>query len=378
MKITALFVAVLFAVFPFGAPCNAQGEIGEAPPPGATPQEIEMGKKAIEQIEKDPEYKPLDLSKPENKALSEKLNAMAKKLGAVSSRPGINYHVTILNDEDLNAFTLPNGQIYFYKGLIDVAGSDDELAAVMAHEIGHNARMHVLRLQKKSKPLNWAAIAAMVAMMTGKAGADIARITPYVLTGIASGYQVEYEKEADAAAIPELIACGYNPSALVTFMNRMAAEEQRRPKIEMGIYQTHPPSPERAAAARAEIERRGLVFSPRAVEGSAQAEVLVKDKVATVKWKTVEVLSLHGDDAKPRADAIAKRLNDLLRGGLKLPEVQAAADDKGGFLQARGIEIARADNAEAKAQGLAPLALAQQWRANLSRVFWQEARSGAL
>lgn len=377
MKITAFLLAPCLA-FTLATSALAHDTVPAIVPPAATPQEIEMGKKAMEELEKDPKFKPVDLKIPANKAMADKLTAIAKKLGAASARPLIDYRVTIVEDKELNAFTLPNGQIYFYTGLIDAAGSDDELAAVMAHEIGHNARMHVLRMQKKGSVLNIAGMAAMVAMLLGRNGANVAAMAPYVLTGIASGYQEGYEKEADAAAIPEMIAAGYNPSALVTFMNRMAEEEERRPKVELGIYQTHPASPERAAAAKAEIEKRGLVYSPRAVSGAAQAQVALKDNVATLSWKSLQLLTLHGDDAKARADVTAARLNDLIRNGLKLAEITTTLDDKGAVLKARNIEIVRADNAEAKTQNLTPLALAQKWRTNLSRLFWSEAMNGSL
>ena len=347
-------------------------------PRGATEREKMMGKKAIEQLSKDPKFKLLQPDTPANKALLEKINAMAQKLGKVSARPDIEYRVSIVDDKDLNAFTLPGGHLYFNRGLLEIAGSDDEIAAVMAHEIGHNARMHVLRGEKKTKPLNWAALAATLAAFTGKAGADVAAITPYILTGIVSGYSVNYEKEADASAIPDLIECGYNPSALVTFMNRLADEEKRRPKIELGIYQTHPPSPERAAAALAEIKRLGLTYNPRAVEGATQAFVVSKDHATSVMWKSLELVSLRGENSPTRAAMTAKRINELMRAGLQLHEIVATEDAAGASLSARGIELVRIDAIEAKAHNLAPLALAKQWRANFNRLFWKQALAGTL
>jgi len=347
-------------------------------PRGSTEREKMMGKKAVEQLAKDPKFKLLKADTPANKLLLEKLNLMAQKLGKASARPDITYQISVVDDKDLNAFTLPDGHIYFNKGLLEIAGSDDEIAAVMAHEIGHNARMHALRGEKKTKPLNWAALAATLAALTGKAGSDIAAITPYILTGIVSGYSVNYEKEADASAIPDLIECGYNPSALVTFMNRLADEEKRRPKIELGIYQSHPPSPERVTAALAKIKRLGLIYNPRAVEGAPQAAVVTKEGKTSVMWKSLELLSLRGADAPTRAAASAKRVNELMRAGLKLYEISAIEDAAGATLSARGLEIVRVSADEAKAQNLAPLALAQKWRTNFTRLFWKEALGGTL
>jgi predicted Zn-dependent protease len=373
-----LFLAVAALSLSLAPNMARAAETPETYPRGATAREIELGKKAVEQLSKDPKFKLLDETKPENKALIQKLNDMAQKLGKVSERPDIQYKVGIVDEKDLNAFTLPNGQIYFNKGLIDLAGSDDELAAVMAHEIGHNAQMHVIRGEKKTKPLNWVAIAATLAALTGKAGGDIAAITPYILTGVVSGYSVEYEKEADGSAIPMLVACGYNPSALVTFMNRLAGEEKRRPKVELGIYQTHPPSPERATAALKAIETRGITYNPRAVEGGAQAVVKAQNGGTSVMWNDVELLSLRGDTALARATSAATRINELMRSGLRLHEISTNGDSSTAWLWARGIEIVRVEAADAKAQNLAPLALAQKWRKSFTRLFWKEAYGGTL
>jgi Zn-dependent protease with chaperone function len=348
-------------------------------PPGATEKEIEMGKKAAEQLAKDPKIKYLDEKQPANKALIEKLNAMAQKLGKASARPDIKYEIKVIDDPGLNAFTLPNGKIYFNKGLLDAAGSDDEIAGVMAHEIGHNANMHIMRLQSKAKPLNWVSIAAMLAMLSGKAGADIAQITPYILTGVVNSYSVNYEKEADSTAIPMMVKTGYNPSALVTFMNRLVDEERRRPKVELGIFQTHPPSPDRVDAAMEELKKANIPFTPRDVEGGKQAIVKEIDtKKSSVEWGTVKLLELTGADSAKRAKVTAEQINNLVRAGLKIHEISVVGDDKNAQLMARGSTIVSVSAAEAKAQDSTPMALAQRWRGNFQRLFWTEVLNGSL
>src|SRR4028118_1112508 len=88
---------------------SPKGSKETAPPAAATAKEIEMGKKAVEQLEKDPRIKLLDGSKdPAVKALLEKLNTMATTLGKVSARPKIAYVIKVIEDKDINAFTLPN------------------------------------------------------------------------------------------------------------------------------------------------------------------------------------------------------------------------------------------------------------------------------
>lgn len=353
-------------------------------PPGPTPKEVEIGSKAAAEIEKDPKTKFLDLKVPANKAMADKLNAMVDRLGKVSLRPQIPYSAKIIDSDEVNAFTLPNGHIYVYRGLMELVGSDDELAAVMAHEIGHNAMMHALRGEQKAKPLNWVSIAALLAALTSKSGADVAAMTPYVLTGVMNGFTVEYEQEADKAAIHDMIKASYNPSALVTFMNRLSAEELRRPKVELGIFQDHPPSPERSASALAELKKLGIPFTPRLVEGAKQSVVTsaAPDK-ATVNYNGVTLMEIvtaprANPDAKTRAAAASTRINDLMRNNLRLYELTVSGDDSGAAIVARGKDVIRITPADAKLQDTTPLALVRKWKENFNRLFWSETLKGNL
>jgi hypothetical protein len=352
---------------------------------------------------------------------------MAKELGKASRRPKIEYTVKVLEEADTNAFTLPAGRIYMTRGLIELAGSDDELAAVIAHEIGHTEYMHVTRGETKMRPLQWASLAAMAAMIAGgKAGADVSRIAPYILTGIANTYSVDFEKEADQAAIDQMKQTKYNPSAMVTFMQKLRDEEHRRPKVELGIYQTHPATPERVESAMQSLEKAGIPYTPRDVVGSRQATVIEpKDKpnVAAVQFGNVTLLELaplpgsstttsvtpinptvpmsvpvpattpavatstqpaaaivaaDPSTAKARAELVATRINDLLRANLRWHEIHVSGDNLGATLVARGTVIARVTPADAKLENTTPLALAQKWRNNFGRLFWTETISGKL
>lgn len=402
-------------------------------PPQATKREIELGKKEAERLEKNPKVKFIDVKDPKNKDLLDKLNTMVRELGKVSRRPKIEYTVKVLEEEDINAFTLPAGRIYMTRGLINLAASDDELAAVLAHEIGHTEYMHVVRGETKMKPLQWASLAAMAAMIAGgKAGADVSRIAPYILTGIANTYSVDFEKEADQAAIDQMKQTKYNPSAMVTFMQKLRDEERRRPEIDLGIYQTHPATPERVQAAMQSLEKAGIPYTPRDVVGLRQAMVVEpKDKpnVAAVQFGSVTLLEVtppsnraatatlqqtipNGEvpastqvpattpatppttatplsstqaspaadpfTAKARAEVIATRINDLLRDNLRWHEIRVSGDESGATLMARGTVIVQVTPADAKLENTTPLALAEKWKNNFGRLFWNETISGKL
>jgi predicted Zn-dependent protease len=352
------------------------------PPLGATQKEIEMGRKAAEALEKSPKIKFLDEKEAANKALVEKLNKMAEELGKASARPDIKYVVKVIDDKDINAFTLPNGKIYFYKGLIDFANNDDEIAAVMAHEIGHNARLHALRGEAKARKLSWAGLAALLAALgAGRDGAGIAQMSQYLLLGIMNGYGVTYEKEADTSAVAQMKKTSYNPAALVTFMNRLSFEEKAHPEVELGIFRTHPPSEERATAIKEQMTKEGLEFNPRDVKGGNEAKVVEKEKSLIVERAGVALFELAFTDAskkavQARAGAAADAVNNLMRDNLKLHEVRAESVGNQARLIARGQEIIVCTAADAALQKVTPLDCLQKWRDNWGRLFWKEAVGG--
>ena len=377
-----LFPCALLALILCGAGARGADLDPDHPPRGATPGEIKQGDAAAAEIEKSNKVKLLDpKSSPAAQALSDKLGAMARKLGAISPRPDIKYSVKVIEDRDVNAFTLPDGKIYVYRGLLDFAASDDEIAGVLAHEIGHNVRLHALRGAKLNKKFGWVNLLALAGMIASSGGgngrdpsngANIAQFSQYLLVGIMNGYGVGFEKEADKAGVAMMIKAGYNPAAMVTFMERLELQEQRSPEVKLGIFQTHPPSEERAEAATQEIEEAGVPFEPREVSGGLQAVASAKDGAWRVALGEVTLLQLAGKDAQPRAEAAATRTNSLLRDNLRAWEMSAQNDQ----LIARGQILARATPADAALAELSSSATAQGWLQNYRRLFWREQLNG--
>ncbi len=340
------------------------------PPLAVLPQETKLGDESVKQLEGDKKLKWLDLSVPANRETQDKLEALVKKLGAASPRPGIDYTIKVIEDPDINAFTLPGGHVYVYRGLLDFVASDDELAGVLAHELGHNARLHALRGQKKAKKLNWVSLAAMAAMMAGgQNGANIAQFSQFAVIGALNGYGVNLEKEADASAVETMRRAGYNPSALVTFMQRLQEREKQSPDINLGIFATHPPSDERAASILAQMKGEDIPFTPREVSGGARFAVNEKSDRITVSMSDLTLLEFaKTPDAKTRAQLAAERLNALWKDDLKGFELAISSE---GSVSARGQQIARPSAEDAKLAGLSRAATAQKWMSNFGRLFWR-------
>jgi hypothetical protein len=179
-----------------------------------------------------------------------------------------------------------------------------------------------------------------------------------------------YEKEADSAGVEEMIAAGYNPSAMVTFMRRLQLLETRSPEVRLGIFQTHPPSNERADTMLEQLKAEDVEFNPRAVTGGKTVVVADKTDRFTLQIGDLTLLELAktGPDAKKRAESAAARINELLRADLQLFEISA----KGQSLLARSQNLVVATPADLKLNSGG----AQSWLANFQRLFWKERLNG--
>jgi predicted Zn-dependent protease len=164
------------------------------------------------------------------------------------------YRFRVVVDPTLNAFAGPAGYIYFHSGLVLAAGSVDELAGVMAHEIAHAKRSHVARSIEK------ATIPDLLAKLLG-VGVAVAADAPEALIaaqGVSASLQLAYsrelEAEADEVGAAFLVRAGFDPRGMTTFFERLAAEKQPDLGFEIPPYlQSHPQVAARldAAAERA-------------------------------------------------------------------------------------------------------------------------------
>jgi beta-barrel assembly-enhancing protease len=189
------------------------------------------------------------------------------------------YRFHIVDDKDINAFSLPGGYLYFNKGLLSYVQSDDELAGVIGHEIIHAAHHHVARLSKEQGKLNTqmaiGALAAILARVPGQDTGNLLQGFQLVAMQKVSGYSQNAERDADFGGIQLAIKGGYNPVGMLTFMERLERDRKLRPDIDLGIFRTHPPEKERATNMIQQITERGLPINRRAV--TTMLKVTVRD-----------------------------------------------------------------------------------------------------
>lgn len=208
-------------------------------------------------------YKPY-----EQAALNQYVNVLGQTLAQASEKPETfrGYHFYVMDTDEINAFAAPGGLILVSRGLIRCCRSEDALAAVLAHEIGHVEKMHGLKAIKKGRLTSALTVLAVEA---GKnlGGEQLAEVTKAFegtigdITGtlVNSGYARELEFEADAAAIRILRRVGYNPEGLVDMLDQM--QKKLKPGSH-GFGSTHPTPKDRLQAARKLIGKPAAFKEP--------------------------------------------------------------------------------------------------------------------
>jgi len=178
---------------------------------------------------------------------NEVLNGYVTKIGnliqAQANKVPFEFHFVIIDSNAINAFNTPGGYVYINKGLISAAENEAELAAVIAHELGHANGRHVADMIEKSKKLNVATLAAIIAGAFlgggGEATAAIAALSVAGASSLSLKFSREHEEEADRLGLSYLVAAGYDPAAMSNFL-RILKQYEYYSKSMPSYLQTHP------------------------------------------------------------------------------------------------------------------------------------------
>ena len=232
-------------------------------------REVAAGKRMVTQIERFfGAENPGDLmcDAPEGRAA---LNAMADRLLAHTD---VEYDMTIrvLDHEMVNAFATMGGQIILMRGLIDQAQSPDEVAAVLAHEIGHVESRDPTR-----GALRAAGSAGLLSLVLGDfaGGAAVLVMAEYTMN---AAYTREAEADADIYALEMLDRAAVDAGALGTFFDSLEEIERRMPDLPVYLS-SHPSTLARADAARTFAEGQGATTPVIDADQWAALQAVCKD-----------------------------------------------------------------------------------------------------
>lgn len=281
--------------------------------------DVKMGKEYSEQVLK--ELKPSD-----NKEYSERVSRIGHEMAAIANRSTVKvtwgdarlspykYEFTVVKGEDVNAFSLPGGFIFVYEGLVKFCESDDELAGVLAHEVSHASFRHIATLRREQSKFDIVNIPLILAAIFSKSpeASNILVGTDLLNRAIGSGWSVKAEEAADFGGLQYMLQTKYNPVGMLTFMERLAFKDRGLPNANYSIFQTHPPTSERASALLDRLQEKQIAIHRSQVTTSFKSRVVPGEEGTVELWfgKT-KVYAFAGSDALERADAASTAMDSF-------------------------------------------------------------------
>ena len=215
-------------------------------------QEIALGYQSAKQV--------LDTEKI---STNPEQNAMVKRIGqriaAITGQNNYKWEFFVIDKPDeANAFCLPGGKVFVYTGLFKYAANDDELAAVMGHEIGHALARHGAE-RMTSGQLTQVGGQILGAVMQGRGNpvqtnAVMQAFGIGTQLGIMLPHSRTQEYEADQIGIEIMIKAGYNPRAALSFWEKFSKAGKTPPEY----LSTHPAPQNRIARIKAILQAKGL------------------------------------------------------------------------------------------------------------------------
>lgn len=207
-------------------------------------QEISIGAGMAEEIKKTEK----ELDDPDWQAY---LNEIGQKIVKICDRQSLEYHFTVIESEQINAFAAPGGYVYFYTGLLKEMDTESEMAAVMAHEVSHVVARHSVKRVQSAMGVSLA-----YQLIFGSEGAGEA-LNAAISIGMGltfASYSRSAEREADEYGLRYLIKAGYNPNGAVSMYEKLAALGGGDRSVFEQLASTHPDTQERITNAKIQIK----------------------------------------------------------------------------------------------------------------------------
>jgi len=218
-------------------------------------QEIAMGKRYNAEVLKQiPVYS--------DNELQQYVQALGESLAKNSHRSNLIYRFTVLDSPDVNAFALPGGYIFIYRGLMAYLSSEEELAAVLGHELGHVTARH--SVQQISQSQLFDILTTIVGGVGGQSNSTAYNITNLAKGAFLAGYGRKLELQADELGAEYMALDGYSTEGMLKTLSVLKDQEvyskevsKRRGQTQTyhGVFASHPKNDKRfqEVISRAEV-----------------------------------------------------------------------------------------------------------------------------
>lgn len=184
--------------------------------------------------------------------VNERVKKVFDKLVDVCDRQDLVYTVRVVDEDVMNAFSLPGGYVYIYKGLIDKMDNDDQLAGVLGHEIAHIVAKHSL---KRMQAAYGATILEGAAVVSGRG--DLAAGLDLALSSVLLINSREDEFQADRLGVKYMKLAGYDPKQMRFMLGKLLEASNKQGIQPKSYWRTHPFIPLRIAKVEIVANNKG-------------------------------------------------------------------------------------------------------------------------
>ena len=208
-------------------------------------RQVAMGRSYAQQIES-------QIKLVNDPVVTEYVNRIGQNL-VRNSDAQVPFTIKVIDSDVVNAMALPGGFFYVNSGLILAADEEAEMAGVMAHEIAHVAACHLAREQTRGTLMQLATI-PLIFVGGGIGYGAYEAAGPAAMLGFLK-FSRGFEAEADYLGVEYMYRAGYDPSAFVSFFEKIQAMEKKKPGTLAKTFDTHPQTPDRIEKTQEEIRK---------------------------------------------------------------------------------------------------------------------------
>jgi predicted Zn-dependent protease len=217
-----------------------------------------------QEIEMDKQHSPHQLSADygavQDRSLNRYLDGVGQRMAKSSHRPGMPYSFRVVNANYINAYAFPAGTIAATRGIMLELDNEDELAALLGHELGHVNARHTAQIMSKS--MLTSAVVGGVAVAAGTRSAELGGLAAQLgMLGsgvLLASYSRDNERQADDLGMQYLVKGNYSPKGMVGLMDMLkslSGSKGKHSSVEL-LFATHPMSGERYDTAVATARKR--------------------------------------------------------------------------------------------------------------------------
>ena len=211
----------------------------------ATQEEVTMGNDYAQQVERElPIIRDPDIVRY--------INVLGDSIARVSDDRSLTWRFNVVDQAEINAFAVPGGHIYVYRGLIEKTTNMSELAGVLGHEIAHVTLRHSMQQMAKAQRANIGGTVLCVVVPSACQGVAGAIVQVGAQAGFAK-FSRDDEASADKAGVTYVTRAGIDPRGMPSMFGILIAERERNPSSVDAFFASHPIEESRVANTEAEI-----------------------------------------------------------------------------------------------------------------------------